>query len=72
MSRTRVEPAFSLMPRGDLKTQTLDFLDTFFQENPDDVLTVTMTVTRQSVRDFRNKKRTGLASFRGEPRKRRA
>ena len=72
MSRTKnlVEPGFSLLPRGDVKSQTMEYLNTFFDNNPDETLTVTLTMTRQSVLDYARGKRTSLASLRGQPKRR--
>ena len=74
MSKTTdfVEPAFALVPRGDVKEQTLEYLRNFFRDNPDHVLTVSNTITRQTLRDLLRGKRSSLASFRGEPRRRKA
>lgn len=66
-----VEPGFALLPRGDVRKQTLEYLHEYFKANPDAVLTVTNTIDRTALLDFERGKRHTLGSLRGYPRKRR-
>lgn len=69
---TNVQPSFSLSPRGDLANQTIEYLDNFFRENPDDTLRVTTTITGKAFRDYKHKRRVSLATFQGTPTRRRS